>query len=65
MPDPYHTLGLIYNAMGDKKKATNFYMIAARLTPKNASLWKLIIGLSKYVFSEFPIYLLISNFVIF
>ncbi|KAM7474094.1 hypothetical protein LguiB_021337 [Lonicera macranthoides] len=47
MPDPYHTLGLIYNAMGDKKKATNFYMIAARLTPKNASLWKLIIGLSK------------------
>ncbi|KAM7471098.1 hypothetical protein LguiA_009281 [Lonicera macranthoides] len=47
MPEPYHTLGLIYNAMGDKKKAMNFYMLAVHLTPKDASLWKLIIGMSK------------------
>ncbi|GFP79436.1 glycerate dehydrogenase [Phtheirospermum japonicum] len=36
--DPYHTLGLIYTAMGDKKKALNFYMIAAHLTPKDSSV---------------------------
>ncbi|XP_077231618.1 tetratricopeptide repeat (TPR)-containing protein [Tasmannia lanceolata] len=43
LPDPYHTLGLVYNAIGDKKKALNFYMIAAHLTPKDPSLWKLLV----------------------
>ncbi|KAL2539019.1 tetratricopeptide repeat (TPR)-containing protein [Forsythia ovata] len=43
LSDPYHTLGLIYNEMGDKKRALNFYMIAAHLTPKDASLWKPLI----------------------
>ncbi|CAI9786714.1 unnamed protein product [Fraxinus pennsylvanica] len=43
LSDPYHTLGLIYNEMGDKKRALNFYMIAAHLTPKDASLWKLLV----------------------
>ncbi|CAA0806010.1 tetratricopeptide repeat (TPR)-containing protein [Striga hermonthica] len=43
LSDPYHTLGLIYTAMGDKKKALNFYMIAAHLTPKDCSLWKLLV----------------------
>ncbi|KAL2633355.1 hypothetical protein R1flu_004834 [Riccia fluitans] len=38
--DSYHTLGLLYDAMGDRKKALNFYMIAAHLTPKDSILWK-------------------------
>ncbi|KAL3694342.1 hypothetical protein R1sor_007993 [Riccia sorocarpa] len=40
VPDSYHTLGLLYDAMGDRKKALNFYMIAAHLTPKDSVLWK-------------------------
>lgn len=43
LSDPYHTLALIYTAMGDEKRALNFYMIAAHLTPKNASLWKVLV----------------------
>ncbi|CAN4098038.1 unnamed protein product [Withania somnifera] len=46
LPDPYHTLGLIYNAMGDKKRAMNFYMLAAHLSPKDASLWKILVAWS-------------------
>ncbi|KZV26794.1 general transcription factor 3C polypeptide 3 [Dorcoceras hygrometricum] len=40
---PYHQLGLIYKAMDDRKKALNFYMIAAHLSPRDASLWKLLV----------------------
>ncbi|CAM6088014.1 unnamed protein product [Calypogeia fissa] len=40
VPDSYHTLGLLYDAMGDRKKALNFYMIAAHLTSKDTALWK-------------------------
>ncbi len=40
LPDPYHTLGLVQKALGDDKKASNFYMIAAHLTPKDSSLWR-------------------------
>ncbi|KAG5563220.1 hypothetical protein RHGRI_005844 [Rhododendron griersonianum] len=43
LPDPYHTLGLIYRKIGDKKKALNFYMLAAHLTPNDSSLWKLLV----------------------
>ncbi|GFQ00253.1 general transcription factor 3c polypeptide 3 [Phtheirospermum japonicum] len=46
LSDPYHTLGLIYTAMGNKKKALNFYMIAAHLTPKDSSLWKVLVAQS-------------------
>ncbi|GMH25734.1 hypothetical protein Nepgr_027577 [Nepenthes gracilis] len=35
--DPYHTLGLVYNAFSDKKTATCCYMIAAFLSPKDSS----------------------------
>ncbi|KAJ8449150.1 hypothetical protein Cgig2_004205 [Carnegiea gigantea] len=43
LPDPYHTLGLVYNSMGEKKKATDCCMIAAFLGPKESSLWKLLV----------------------
>lgn len=47
LPDPYHRLGLIYKEMGDRQRALNFYTIAAHLTPKDASLWKLLVTWSK------------------
>nr|XP_043614711.1 general transcription factor 3C polypeptide 3 isoform X2 [Erigeron canadensis] len=43
LPEPYHTLGLIYKLQGDKKRALGFYMLAVHLTPKDASLWKLLV----------------------
>uniref|UniRef100_A0A5B6ZEJ2 Uncharacterized protein n=1 Tax=Davidia involucrata TaxID=16924 RepID=A0A5B6ZEJ2_DAVIN len=43
LPDTYHTLGLVYNAVGNKQKALSFYMIAAVMTPKDSSLWKLLL----------------------
>ncbi|KAI7745903.1 hypothetical protein M8C21_005531 [Ambrosia artemisiifolia] len=46
LADPYHTLGLIYDAMGDKKRALGFYMLAVHLTPNDASLWKLLVNRS-------------------
>jgi len=38
--DPYQTLGLIYEDMGDKSKALEFYMIAAHTSPRNGPLWR-------------------------
>ncbi|KAK7825405.1 general transcription factor 3c polypeptide 3, partial [Quercus suber] len=61
LPDPYHTLGLVHNQLGEDKKALNFYMIAAQLTPKDSSLWRLLftksieqgnIGLASYCLSK-------------
>ncbi|KAK9095770.1 hypothetical protein Sjap_021267 [Stephania japonica] len=47
LSETYHTLGLIYEETGDKKKAINFYMLAAHLAPKeHASLWKSLVALS-------------------
>lgn len=46
MADPYHTLGLVYNSMGNRKKAISFYMLAAHLTPKDVSLWKRLASMS-------------------
>ncbi|KAA8542715.1 hypothetical protein F0562_023786 [Nyssa sinensis] len=43
LPDTYHTLGLVYNAAGNKQKALSFYMLAAVMTPKDSSLWKLLL----------------------
>ncbi|KAL2329125.1 hypothetical protein Fmac_022552 [Flemingia macrophylla] len=42
LPDSYHTLGLVYSSLQDYKRAMGFYMIAAHLTPKDSSLWKMI-----------------------
>ncbi|KAG2491648.1 hypothetical protein HYH03_010018 [Edaphochlamys debaryana] len=38
--DPYHTLGLLYEAMGNQRKSLDFFMIAAHLSPKDVALWK-------------------------
>ncbi|XP_010679206.2 uncharacterized protein LOC104894626 isoform X2 [Beta vulgaris subsp. vulgaris] len=46
LPDAYHRLGLVYNSMGHKTKAMAFYDIAARLNPKQPSLWKLLVDWS-------------------
>lgn len=40
LPDPYDTLGRIYDDLGNDKKAVDFYMIAAHLKPKDSSMWK-------------------------
>ena len=44
--DPYHTLGLVYEADGDVRRSLDFYMIAAHLTPKDVSLWRRLAALS-------------------
>ncbi|KAL3830373.1 hypothetical protein ACJIZ3_019175 [Penstemon smallii] len=46
LSDPYRMMGLIYKTLGDEKRAMGFYMIAAKMTPKDASLWKLLVTLS-------------------
>ncbi|XP_078447572.1 tetratricopeptide repeat (TPR)-containing protein [Wolffia australiana] len=46
LSDVYHTLGLIYNSMGDRKKALTYYMFAAHMAPKDPSLWKLLVAWS-------------------
>ena len=40
VPDPYHTLALVHEAMGNTKKAFSFSMLGAHLTPKDVALWK-------------------------
>ncbi|KAH7678945.1 HCP-like protein [Dioscorea alata] len=44
LPDAYYILGLIYDAMGSRKKALNFHMIAAHLSPKDPTLWRKLIA---------------------
>ena len=34
LPDPYHTLGALHDAAGNARKALDFWMIAAHLTPR-------------------------------
>ncbi|XP_020103106.1 general transcription factor 3C polypeptide 3-like isoform X3 [Ananas comosus] len=46
LPDAYHLLGLIYEAMGDRMKAINFHILAAYLSPKDPSLWKKLVSWS-------------------
>lgn len=42
LPDPYHTMGLIYQESGNPCQALQFFVIAATCTPKSAELWKKI-----------------------
>ncbi|MCL7043412.1 hypothetical protein MKW94_027674 [Papaver nudicaule] len=47
LSETYHTLGLVYEEIGDKRKAMNFYMLASHLAPKeHPSLWKRLVALS-------------------
>jgi len=46
LPDPYHTLGLLHEQKGDKKKALDLYMIAAHITPRDIALWKRLATMS-------------------
>eukprot|EP00879_Flechtneria_rotunda_P025874 GHRR01027529.1.p1 GENE.GHRR01027529.1~~GHRR01027529.1.p1 ORF type:complete len:731 (+),score=267.01 GHRR01027529.1:1020-3212(+) len=39
LADPYHTLGSLHETMGRPREALNFFMIAAHMTGKDASLW--------------------------
>ncbi|XVF75058.1 hypothetical protein PTKIN_Ptkin13bG0158500 [Pterospermum kingtungense] len=45
-PHLYHMLGLAYKALGDNKRAFEFYMLAGLLKPKDPDLWKQIFTLS-------------------
>lgn len=44
--DAYHTLGLVFNAKGDKKRAIYAYMLATKSVtrPKETSLWKSLLS---------------------
>ncbi|EFJ49086.1 hypothetical protein VOLCADRAFT_90359 [Volvox carteri f. nagariensis] len=44
--DPYHTLGLLHEANGQPRKALDFFMIAAHLSPKDVALWKRLASMS-------------------
>ncbi len=47
VPDPYHTLGVIYEKQNDRTKAIQFYLIACTLTPSDASLWRRVGAMAK------------------
>ncbi|TVU44834.1 hypothetical protein EJB05_04295 [Eragrostis curvula] len=44
---PYYLLGCIYAETGKIGKAINFLMLAAHVSPKDAYLWKKLIGLAR------------------
>lgn len=44
--EPYHTLGLVYEEMGDDKRALESYLVAAYLTNKDAETWKRVATMS-------------------
>lgn len=46
LADPYHVLGVLHETVGNSKKALDFFMIAAHLTPKDLSLWKRLAAMS-------------------
>jgi tetratricopeptide (TPR) repeat protein len=44
--DPYHTLGLVYEEMDNRRKALDCYLIAAYLTGRDAETWKRVATMS-------------------
>ncbi|CAI5487034.1 unnamed protein product [Closterium sp. Naga37s-1] len=40
VPDSYQTLALVYDAMGERRKAVNLSMIAAHITLQDTALWR-------------------------
>ena len=49
IPDSYHTFGLVSEAMGDRRRALNFYMIAAHLTPNDQVQWNRVASMAQEV----------------
>jgi general transcription factor 3C polypeptide 3 (transcription factor C subunit 4) len=47
LPNSYYLLGSIYDETGELDKAINFLMLAAYVSPKDASLWKKLVGLAR------------------
>ena len=45
--EPFHTLGAIYDEMGDQKRAIESLLLAVHLTPSDSALWKRIAVQSK------------------
>ena len=52
--DPFHTLGLVHEADGNVRRALDFYMIAAHLTPKVRTPWGSIRRRRTSVTTRFP-----------
>jgi tetratricopeptide (TPR) repeat protein len=46
LAEPYQTLGTVCLEAGEPKRALNFLMIAAHLTPKDVHQWRRLAGLS-------------------
>lgn len=46
LQDSYHTMGLVHEALNSPRKALDFYMIAAHLSPKDSGLWRRLSMLS-------------------
>jgi tetratricopeptide (TPR) repeat protein len=40
--EPYHTLGMVFEEMGQMDKSLGYFMLAAHLNPRNLDLWKRI-----------------------
>ncbi|TXG68614.1 hypothetical protein EZV62_003549 [Acer yangbiense] len=40
LPDTYHTLGLVYDTIGNAEKAAGFYELAAEINPRDSTMWK-------------------------
>jgi tetratricopeptide (TPR) repeat protein len=47
LPDPYHTIGAIYEEKGDEEKALQFYMIAAQMTQHDQHLWNHVVNMAE------------------
>ena len=51
--EPYHTLGVIYEEVSPKK-ALEFFVVAAQLTPQDIQLWKRCGMMSEFSEAAFP-----------
>jgi general transcription factor 3C polypeptide 3 (transcription factor C subunit 4) len=47
LPDPYKTLGLINEQLGQRQMALHWYMLAALISPNDLHLWKTLATMSK------------------
>ncbi|ELP87970.1 O-linked N-acetylglucosamine transferase, ogt, putative [Entamoeba invadens IP1] len=64
IPDSYHTLGMIYSDLGDKKTARDYFMIAAHMTRTDGELWKRLADMFKEDGDEEQYYYCLSKAVL-